>query len=273
MESSASAGHVPFAVLDRRRRCALALLSGAFVMVLLDGTITIVAPPSIGAGLRFSEQGSQWVQCVYAFTCGGLLLLGGVLGYSALKFDFSPVVLGSGPGRCDRRPGRGRQGRLPPGRRGRHGALGREVARIHAGLHTRQLLPGHLRRAARVRPGDQPGLRDRHGRGARWGRRTGGRARLGPEQHRRLCRPARRSASPSSRPLPCPLSHYLAAHKGANPLAALTEGYQSTFLNWAVLAGIGPGLARSCSPADRGSQRTSCQSRARRRMPLPQETW
>jgi MFS family permease len=63
--------------------------------------------------------------------------------------------------------------------------------------------------------------------------------------------------------------HYLAAHKGANPLAALTEGYQSAFLACAVLAGIG----RSCSAADRGSQRTSCQSRTRRPMPLPQETW
>jgi hypothetical protein len=62
--------------------------------------------------------------------------------------------------------------------------------------------------------------------------------------------------------------HYLAAHKGANPLAALTEGYQSAFLACAVLAGIG----RSCSQADRGSQRTSGQSRTRRPMPLPQET-
>jgi hypothetical protein len=49
----------------------------------------------------------------------------------------------------------------------------------------------------------------------------------------------------------------------------LTQGYQSAFLACAVLAGIG----RSCSPADRGSQRTSCQSRTRRPMPLPQETW
>jgi hypothetical protein len=31
-------------------------------MVLLDGTITIVALPSIGAGLRFSGQGLQWVK-------------------------------------------------------------------------------------------------------------------------------------------------------------------------------------------------------------------
>ena len=77
MESSASAGRVAPAVLDPRRWQALALLCGAFFIVLLDGTITIVALPSIGAGLRFSEQGLQWVLSAYALTFGGLLLLGG----------------------------------------------------------------------------------------------------------------------------------------------------------------------------------------------------
>ena len=43
MESSASAGRVASAVLDPRRWWALALLCGAFFMVLLDGTITILA--------------------------------------------------------------------------------------------------------------------------------------------------------------------------------------------------------------------------------------
>jgi MFS family permease len=77
MESSASAGRVASAVLDPRRWWALALLCGAFFMVLLDGTITIVALPSIGVGLHFSEQGLQWVLSAYALTFGGLLLLGG----------------------------------------------------------------------------------------------------------------------------------------------------------------------------------------------------
>jgi len=77
MASSASAGRVAPGVLDPRRWQALALLCGAFFMVLLDGTITIVALPSIGAGLRFSEQGLQWVLSAYALTFGGLLLLGG----------------------------------------------------------------------------------------------------------------------------------------------------------------------------------------------------
>ena len=37
--------------------------------------------------------------------------------------------------------------------------------------------------------------------------------------------------------------HYLAADNGANPLAALAQGYQSAFLACAVLAGIGLALA------------------------------
>jgi MFS family permease len=411
MESSASAGPVASAVLDPRRWWALALLCGAFFMVLLDGTTTIVALPSIGAGLRFSEQGLQWVLSAYAVTFGGLLLLGAaaadllgrrrvfmagavffttasllcglawspaallaarvvqgagaaimtptalsiisttftegsernkalgiwgalggigattawliggplvdgpgwrwiffinvpvglaalalspvllresraaltrrshdpagaltitgalvllvyavvkasgagwgdvrtilplagsavlvaafaliesrhpaplvplrifrsltlagadaltiligavavgmpfvltlyaqqVLGYPALKFGISSVVLAVGA-TAGAIVGQAATGsRLPAGRRDRAGAHGRGVARAHAGLHTRQLLPGHLPRAALVRPGDRPGLRDRHGRGARRGRRARGRARLGPEQHR-----------------------------------------------------------------------------------------
>jgi EmrB/QacA subfamily drug resistance transporter len=62
---------------DPRRWWALALLCGAFFMVILDGTIVIVALPSIAADLGFSEQGLQWVLSVYALTFGGLLLLGG----------------------------------------------------------------------------------------------------------------------------------------------------------------------------------------------------
>jgi EmrB/QacA subfamily drug resistance transporter len=62
---------------DPRRWWALALLCGAFFMVLLDGTIVLVALPSIGADLGLSEQGLQWVLSAYALTFGGLLLLGG----------------------------------------------------------------------------------------------------------------------------------------------------------------------------------------------------
>jgi EmrB/QacA subfamily drug resistance transporter len=62
---------------DPRRWWALALLCGAFFMVLLDATIVLVALPSIGADLGFSAQGLQWVLSAYALTFGGLLLLGG----------------------------------------------------------------------------------------------------------------------------------------------------------------------------------------------------
>ena len=62
---------------DPRRWWALALLCGAFFMVILDATIVLVALPSIQADIGFSEQGLQWVLSAYALTFGGLLLLGG----------------------------------------------------------------------------------------------------------------------------------------------------------------------------------------------------
>src|SRR5215831_2704375 len=77
MESPAPVARLALAGLDPRRWWALALLCGAFFMVILDGTIVLVALPSIGADLGFSEQGLQWVLSAYALTYGGLLLLGG----------------------------------------------------------------------------------------------------------------------------------------------------------------------------------------------------
>jgi EmrB/QacA subfamily drug resistance transporter len=62
---------------DPRRWWALALLCGAFLMVILDAAIVLVALPSIQADLGFSEQGLQWVLSAYALTFAGLLLLGG----------------------------------------------------------------------------------------------------------------------------------------------------------------------------------------------------
>ncbi len=62
-----------------------------------------------------------------------------VLGYSALKFGVSSVVLpvasafGSIAGQAAVL-----QGRLPAGRRDRHGAHGRRVAPAHAGVRGRQ---------------------------------------------------------------------------------------------------------------------------------------
>jgi EmrB/QacA subfamily drug resistance transporter len=76
METSAQAARLAPA-LDPRRWWALALLCGAFLMVILDAAIVIVALPSIEADLGFSEQGLQWVISAYALTFAGLLLLGG----------------------------------------------------------------------------------------------------------------------------------------------------------------------------------------------------
>jgi EmrB/QacA subfamily drug resistance transporter len=62
---------------DPRRWYALALLCGAFFMVILDAAIVVVALPSIKADLGFSASGLQWVMSAYALTFAGLLLLGG----------------------------------------------------------------------------------------------------------------------------------------------------------------------------------------------------
>jgi MFS family permease len=64
---------------DPRRWWALALLCGAFFMVILDAAIVTVALPSIEDDLGFSAQGLQWVVSAYALTFAGLLLLGGRL--------------------------------------------------------------------------------------------------------------------------------------------------------------------------------------------------
>jgi EmrB/QacA subfamily drug resistance transporter len=64
-------------VPDPRRWSALALLCGAFFMVILDAAIVTVALPSIEKELDFSAQGLQWVVSAYALTFAGLLLLGG----------------------------------------------------------------------------------------------------------------------------------------------------------------------------------------------------
>jgi EmrB/QacA subfamily drug resistance transporter len=79
MEASAAPAARPASApaLDPRRWKALALLCGAFFMVILDAAIVIVALPSIEADLGFSEQGLQWVISAYALTYAGLLLLGG----------------------------------------------------------------------------------------------------------------------------------------------------------------------------------------------------
>ena len=67
----------PLVQPDPRRWKALALLCGAFFMVILDTAIVVVALPSIQTDLGFSPSDLQWVLSAYALTFGGLLLLGG----------------------------------------------------------------------------------------------------------------------------------------------------------------------------------------------------
>jgi EmrB/QacA subfamily drug resistance transporter len=59
---------------------ALAVLCGATLMVILDGTIVSVALPSIQRDLGFSAAGLTWVMNAYMIAFGGLLLLAGRLG-------------------------------------------------------------------------------------------------------------------------------------------------------------------------------------------------
>ena len=66
---------------DPRRWRALAVLSIAYLMVVLDVAIVNVALPSIQKDLHFhGETSLQWVVSGYALTFGGLLLLGGRAG-------------------------------------------------------------------------------------------------------------------------------------------------------------------------------------------------
>jgi EmrB/QacA subfamily drug resistance transporter len=65
---------------DPRRWKALAVLSIAYLMVVLDVSIVNVALPSVQVDLGFSPENLQWVVSGYSLTFGGFLLLGGRAG-------------------------------------------------------------------------------------------------------------------------------------------------------------------------------------------------
>jgi MFS family permease len=96
---------------DPRRWWALALLCGAFFMVILDAAIVTVALPSIQTDLGFTAQGLQWVVSAYALTFAGLLLLGGraadLLG--AAVSSQSGSFSSRSPRSCADSPGRARR--------------------------------------------------------------------------------------------------------------------------------------------------------------------
>ena len=70
---------VPRAV-EPSRWAALALLSVAQLMVVLDATIVNIALPSAQKALHFSSSDREWIVTAYALAFGSLLLLGGKLG-------------------------------------------------------------------------------------------------------------------------------------------------------------------------------------------------
>ncbi|MGD9695065.1 MAG: MFS transporter [Thermoleophilia bacterium] len=67
-------------VQDRSRRIALAVLCASALMVILDGSIVVVALPAIQGDLGMSESALGWVVNAYLIAFGGLLLLAGRLG-------------------------------------------------------------------------------------------------------------------------------------------------------------------------------------------------
>jgi EmrB/QacA subfamily drug resistance transporter len=59
---------------------ALAVITGAQLLIVLDATIVNIALPHIQTALKFSDTGLSWVLNAYTLTFGGLLLLGGRIG-------------------------------------------------------------------------------------------------------------------------------------------------------------------------------------------------
>ncbi|MGH8825687.1 MAG: MFS transporter [Jiangellaceae bacterium] len=59
---------------------ALAIISAAQLMIVLDASVVNIALPSIQADLGFSDANLSWVVNAYVLAFGGLLLLGGRLG-------------------------------------------------------------------------------------------------------------------------------------------------------------------------------------------------
>src|SRR5215203_1411162 len=80
----------PQASADPRRWRALAVLSMAQFMLILDLTVINVALPDLGTDLGLSRTALTWTVSVYGLVFGGLLLLGGRL---ADRFGTRPIIL------------------------------------------------------------------------------------------------------------------------------------------------------------------------------------
>src|SRR5918996_6465005 len=75
---------------DPRGWKALAVLSLAQFMLILDLTVVNVALPNLGADLDLSRTAFTWAVSAYGLVFGGLLLLGGPL---APIFGTRPIIL------------------------------------------------------------------------------------------------------------------------------------------------------------------------------------
>jgi EmrB/QacA subfamily drug resistance transporter len=82
--------HEPQESADPRRWRALAVLSVAQFMLILDLTVVNVALPDLGADLDLSRTAFTWAVSAYGLVFGGLLLLGGRL---ADAFGARPMIL------------------------------------------------------------------------------------------------------------------------------------------------------------------------------------
>jgi EmrB/QacA subfamily drug resistance transporter len=80
----------PQTSVDPRRWKALAVLSMAQFMLILDLTVVNVALPDLGADLDLSRTAFTWTVSAYGLVFGGLLLLGGRL---ADIFGTRPIIL------------------------------------------------------------------------------------------------------------------------------------------------------------------------------------
>src|SRR5215213_8426675 len=80
----------PQELADPRRWRALAVLSMAQFMLILDLTVVNVALPDLGADLDLSRTALTWTVSAYGLVFGGLLLLGGRL---ADLFGTRPIIL------------------------------------------------------------------------------------------------------------------------------------------------------------------------------------
>src|SRR3954464_297007 len=97
---------------ERRRWLALVVVCLAQLMIVLDTTIVNVAPPSVQAGLHFTQADLTWVVNAFLVTFGGFLLLAGRLGdlfgrkrvflAGVVFFTAASILCGPAPGQGGR---------------------------------------------------------------------------------------------------------------------------------------------------------------------------